>query len=130
MAKRLEVVTISGEPHLLLEKNTGVFVVVDKIITNKEGDYTFRNDSSLEELTLGQQITEINLHGQKVLVKQPVGFDQIEYIVQDVKAFARNMGYKYFGLEILGGKYIGELITTKGGINYWEVCPRLFVDND
>jgi hypothetical protein len=102
---------------------------VRKIIPNERGGWNYEFYEG-EGYQLGVDLTEVNLHGLSILVRQPKEVCQGQAIKDELVKFARVFWHGLVSQETIGPNYNAESLCTDGDVIFLQVFPRLFVPNN
>jgi hypothetical protein len=128
MNENPKVQTLNGKPYFINEIKPNIFAVV-RSITPSGTEWT-QHYADIDELVLGRDLSEIPMHGLSLLVKQPDNECQGQYIIAELRKFARKANFDYVSAEKFADMYSCRAVAKVGRLLYLEVRPRVFIPNN
>jgi len=111
-------------PHFLIEKESGIFEVARVIETDDES-WSYKANSELGELILGESIIELPNRNLSLLLKIKKDTPIIFSISEELKKFAQISSIGFIAYESFSNE-ICRYIKSDNKFNLIEIKPRIF----
>ncbi|MBT4135474.1 hypothetical protein HOD75_03690 [archaeon] len=111
-------------PHLLIEKESGIFEVA-RIIETDDKSWSYEANSEHGELILGESLIELPNRNLSLLLKIEKDTPIIFSISEELKKFAEISAISFITYETFSDE-ICRHITSDSKFNLIEVKPRIF----